>query len=498
MSGNLPDEPDRDRPDPDRPGGEDPLAEMMRALFGGVPGGPTGELPPELREMLSNIPGMPTDTASVQAMFSQVQRLMATTDSSGPVNWDVARDIARHVAAQDGDPTLTGSQERAVAEAVRTADLWLDRVTDLPPASARTHAWSRAEWVESTLPTWKGVVEPIAESVAAALADALTSQTPEEMRPMIGQALPMMRSMAGSFFGMQLGQAIGALAREVVGGGDTGLPLLTAGRVALIPTNVTDYGDGLELPIDEVRLYLALREAAFARLVSAVPWLRPHILALVTDYARGIQIDTERIEQAVREIDPSDVEAMQSALSSGLFEPQRTPEQQAALDRLEVALALVEGWVDEVVNAAAAGSLPHADALRETLRRRRAAGGPAEHTFASLVGLELRPRRLREAAAVWAALTAERGVDGRDRLWSHPDLVPTTEAFDDPAAFARGGVQIASGEHGDAMDAALAELLDAAARQESDGEAPESAENRETGESDETGEGNEDGEGGRP
>ncbi|MFN8080722.1 MAG: zinc-dependent metalloprotease [Kineosporiaceae bacterium] len=471
MSGNLPDRPDPDDENHDADGpGEDPLADMLRALLGGL-GGAGGdlpaELPAELRDMLANIPGMPTDAASVQAMFSQVQRLMSTTDN-GPVNWEAATQIARHVAAQDGDPSLTESQERAVAEAMRTADLWLDRVTDLPPATARTHAWSRAEWVEQTLPTWKGVVEPIADSVATALTNALTSQTPEQMRPMIGQALPMMRSMAGSFFGMQLGQAIGALSREVVGGGDTGLPLLSPGRVALIPTNVTDYGDGLELPIDEVRLYLALREAAFARLVSAVPWLRPHILALVTDYARGIQIDTERIEQAVREIDPTDAEALQNALSSGLFEPSRTPEQQAALDRLEVALALVEGWVDEVVHAAAAGSLPHAEALRETLRRRRAAGGPAEHTFASLVGLELRPRRLREAAAVWAALTAERGVGGRDTLWSHPDLVPSAEAFADPAGFARGGSQAAEGAGGDAMDAALAELLDAAAREDGD------------------------------
>lgn len=462
--GNLPQEPDRD--DDDR-SGSDPLADMLRAMFGGDagPGGAPGlpaELPDELRDMLANIPGMPTDAASMQAMFAQVQRLMATTDS-GPVNWDLARNVARQVAAEGGDASLTESQERAVAEALRTADLWLDRVTELSSGAARTHAWSRAEWVENTLPTWRGVVEPIAESVADALAGALTGQAPEEMRSMIGQALPMMRSMAGSFFGMQLGQAIGTLAREVVGGGDTGLPLLENGRTALLPTNVTDFGDGLELPSDEVRLYLALREAAFARLVTGVPWLRSHILALVTDYARGITIDTTRIEEAVREIDPTDVEAMQKALSGGLFEPERTPEQQAALDRLELALALVEGWVDEVVDAAASAALPHAGALRETVRRRRASGGPAEHTFASLVGLELRPRRLREAAAVWAALTAQRGPAGRDELWRHPDLVPTEEALADPAAFARGDTVTSAG---DAMDAALAELLDHETRQQ--------------------------------
>jgi len=217
---------------------------------------------------------------------------------------------------------------------------------------------------------------------------------------------------------------------------------------------VAAFGEGLGLPEDEVRLYLALREAAHARLVAGVPWLRAHLLAAVEDYARGIVIDTSRIESAVRELDLNDPAALQNALASDLFEPERTPAQQAALNRLETALALVEGWVDEVVDRAARGTLPHADALRESVRRRRATGGPAEHTFASLVGLELRPRRLREAAAVWAALTEVRGSAGRDALWEHPDIAPDEAAFADPQGFAEGGRQAA-----DDMDAALEQLL---------------------------------------
>jgi putative hydrolase len=73
--------------------------------------------------------------------------------------------------------------------------------------------------------------------------------------------------------------------------------------------------------------------------------------------------------------------------------------------------------------------------LRETVRRRRASGGPAEQTFATLVGLELRPRRMREAAQLWQLLKHDRGTDGRDALWEHPDLLPTTEDLDDPQAF---------------------------------------------------------------
>ena len=205
-----------------------------------------------------------------------------------------------------------------------------------------------------------------------------------------------------------------------------------------MPTNIEAFGAGLELPADEVRLYLALRECAHQRLFAHVPWLRARLFGAVEDYARGITVDGSRLEEAMRTIDPSNPEALQEALQSGMFEPEDTPQQVAALARLETLLALVEGWVDGVVTAAA-HALPSAAALRETVRRARATGGPAEQTFATLVGLELRPRRLREAAALWEAVVATRGIDGRDALWSHAELLPTADDLDDPAGFAARG-----------------------------------------------------------
>jgi putative hydrolase len=139
--------------------------------------------------------------------------------------------------------------------------------------------------------------------------------------------------------------------------------------------------------------------------------------------------------------DPANPEAIQELVGSGLLEPEETPEQQRALRRLETLLALVEGWVDTVVAAAAAERLPGLSALSETMRRRRATGGPAEQTFATLVGLQLRPRRLRDAATVWGALAAQHGTAARDRLWSHPDLLPTSDDLDEPLDFvARQGL----------------------------------------------------------
>ena len=170
-----------------------------------------------------------------------------------------------------------------------------------------------------------------------------------------------------------------------------------------------------------------------------MPWLRAHLLGAVEQYASGISVDMARLQEAMPEVDITNPEALREALSGeGLFRPEDTPAQKAALTRLETALALVEGWVATVVSAAARERLTHADALAEAIRRRRATGGPAERTFATLVGLELRPRRLREAAAIWQGLTEARGIDGRDALWAHPDLLPAADDLENPDTFVHG------------------------------------------------------------
>jgi putative hydrolase len=266
----------------------------------------------------------------------------------------------------------------------------------------------------------------------------------------LGPIAGIMGRMGGLMFGAQVGQALGKLADEVVTSTDVGLPLAPAGTGVLVPQNVAEFAAGLDRPADEVRLFLALREAASQRLFAHVPWLRQQLMDAVHAYARGITIDREAIERGINEamsgageggLDPSDPESIQRLLGSGVLEPEETPEQQMALRRLETLLALVEGWVDAVVAAAAKDRLPGHSALSETMRRRRASGGPAEQTFATLVGLELRPRRLRDAATVWGAMAQRYGSADRDRLWSHPDLLPTSDDLDEPMDFvARQGL----------------------------------------------------------
>jgi len=442
----------------------DPASAGWEQLLRSMLGPAADEVIEQLREggfdpsQLPTIPGMPTDPEALRQMAAQVQRLVAAGGEGG-VNWEMAHELARQQAIAGGDASLGAVDRRTVAEAFSVAELWLDAVTDLAPSGAAGQAWSRAEWVEATLPTWRALTEPIASSLATALAGALGTTVRDELGGEnagldVGD---MVRRLGQTVFGLQVGQAVGTLAREVFGATDIGLPLLTSPVPVLVPGNVAAFGEGLEVPDDELRLFLALREAAATRLVTHVPWLRSHLLDAVGAYARGITIDTDQLEEAVRSVDPTDPAALQAALSGGVFGPQTTPAQQAALDRLETSLALVEGWVDEVSAAAALAHLPHAVALREMLRRRRAAGGPAEQTLATLVGLQLRPRRLRDAAALWAAIAAERGQSGRDAVWTHPDLMPTAADLDDPTGYAAR--QREADAESAALDAAIAEIL---------------------------------------
>jgi putative hydrolase len=410
------DDPDRDRPDKD----PDPDSPQNPFGFGGTGG--AGFDMSDLGQIFTKL----------GEMFSGAGGAMSGGGQSGPVNYDLARQMA---ASSIGFVTpVPEKTTSAIADAVHLAETWLDGVTALPAGTTRSAAWTPSDWLDNTLSTWKRLCDPVAEQISSVWASTL----PEEAKSMAGPLLAMISQMGGMAFGSQLGQALGTLSREVLTSTDIGLPLGPKGVAALMPEAIETLAEGLEQPRSEIMTFLAAREAAHHRLFSHVPWLATQLLNAVEAFAKGMKVDTSGIEDLARGFDPAsltDPSAMEQLLNQGIFEPKTTPEQVAALERLETLLALIEGWVQTVVTAALGDRLPGAQALSETLRRRRATGGPAEQTFATLVGLELRPRKLREAAALWERLTEAVGADVRDAVWQHPDLLPGAADLDDPAGF---------------------------------------------------------------
>lgn len=447
---------------------EEEFQELMRRLLGGE----GGQFDPE---QLARLSGMNIDPAMMATVMQHLQNAFVQGgDEAAGISWESTRRQALHIANQSG-LGITDGQKTDLAQAFQLAGLWLGDATTISELSEPPRTITRGQWVEETLPVWQELAEPVATSISDALTGALRDQVPEDMQGMVDGARRLMRGIGGPLFAAQLGHVVGGLSTEVVSGGDVGIPVMPAGVAAILPQNFADFGRGLEVDDDQLGLYLAARELAHARLFRHAKWLRLHVIAQVAEIARGTQVDTEQLQDVGGRLDPSNPEELRELLTSGAL-LSRTEEGRLALTRLENLLATIEGWVD-VVTTDATARLPHADRIAEAVRRRRAVGGPAEQALGSLVGLELRPRRMREAAAMWRAVTDAVGIEGRDALWDYPDFMPTSDDIDDPAALIARLQARQRGEEParDEFDAALEALLagDLPAPSDEEGEKPD-------------------------
>jgi putative hydrolase len=408
--------------------------EEMRAM-----GIPTPELPEHLKDQLNAL------TAMAQGMIAGAQDPSgAKTPFTLPLN--LIRDISRRTLAEKGELPVGHLDNDAMKGALQLADLWIDSVTSLPTMTATESdslAASRSDWISYSLDGWQSFTTPLVDGIAEAMQRMLPtgSEAPAMMPPInISQ---LMAGFMGTMIRTQLGRSIGKFATTVTSAHDAGIPLSTTSKTFLIPENVRAWGEGLGIDEREVEIYLALREAAAARLFAATPWLRNHLHTLVSRYGKGINIDIESMQRQAEdalsrgEIDPSDPISMQNAIAEGIFTPEESDAQQIALAELELILALIEGWIDLVVTEAAADRLSSLSRLQETQRRRRATQSPTQELFASLIGLEVSPRTIRECANFWREVTNALSLQERDQLWEDAFALPTLEEIADSESFLR-------------------------------------------------------------
>jgi putative hydrolase len=412
-------------------------------------------------------PGNPEDSnepvdfaAMMEQMQQQIQEQFSKlgingsgfTGSTEALPKNIVRDIAKKFTTAQGSSPVGANDVAEMEQAFSIAELWLDEATFFPRSpNAGNVALARTDWVDTTLPGWQTTVEPLAIGLSSAIGELLNqasfgqgegteTSTDEQPQIPVGMISALLNSFIGSLIATQLGQAIGGLAGKVTGAHDVGLPLLDSGYPTLVPQNIKEWATDLDIPLDEVRIFHALREAAVARLFAHNPWLVSYIRTAITDYGRGINIDLDAIqEQAQRALesgngfDPSNPESFTIALNEGIFTPQESPAQRAALTKLETVLALIDGWSEEVVAMAAGVRLPNIAGLQETLRRRRATSAPAQQLFSSLLGLQVSPRLAREATVFWKQVREMKDVESRDRIWS--GILPTADDLLTPESF---------------------------------------------------------------
>ena len=357
----------------------------------------------------------------------------------------VMRDAARKFLATHSDLPVGQSDARKAQEAIDIANTWLEEQTQFPATSSNADvAWSRKDWIDQSVNGWQKLVEPLAEGMVDALGKVL-----KEMGPEVGAEvgfLPVMRSFMGQLIATQLGQSIGTLSIGLTGSQDAAIPLFEKSGAHLIPQNIAIWGEGLEIPEQEIAIYMALREVAAQRLFAHTPWLAGYIRELIQSFGSGITVDIESIQQQAEsamssgELDINNPESITMAINQGMFQPEQSPAQSAALAKLETTFALIEGWIDHVTQLAAANRLPALGALQESYRRSRIESAPTQQLFAMLLGLQISPRLTRECSNFWNEIySISGGVDGgvaiRDHRWEDSALLPTSHDLADPAAF---------------------------------------------------------------
>lgn len=405
---------------------------------------------------LANQAGFPTDPQEVAKLLKHLQDAISLQGGMEEgVNWKLAVDQAKQVARKDNRAILD-AQRVALTEAGNIAALWLDGATTVSQLVSEPKLLTRDLWVDDVMPLLRQLSEPVANRMSDALSEHLRSSAPAELDVVLQGAAGLMRSAGGAMFGMQLGQAVGRLSEQVISGSDLGLPIFTEQRAAYLPQNLAQFVLDLGVDQREALIYLCVREQAHARLFKHSRWLREAVVTQITAYAADISIDEGRLLDLAETQDLSNPDQLKQLLESGALISERTDEQTRALESIETLLALVEGWVQAVTEQATA-LLPKSAALSEAIRRRRSSGGPAEQVFSTLIGLDLRPRRLREATQMWRDLTTMLGNEKRDALWDHPDLLPTGGELGNAKLVVE---RLNAAGEGDDFDQALRDLLD--------------------------------------
>ena len=414
---------------------------------------------PDFDALLKKFSEMGIDSgalAGAKSFFESMQSGETASDQS-LIKVANLREIARKIITAKGDLPIGNLDQEKLNQSLLLANTWLDTEILFPAAVMPSQsAWSKRDWLDESVIGWQQLIEPLALGMADALGNVITNastslpiefmgsteQSPAQQEAMKLMLARILRGFMGTLIATQLGQGIGMLANSITGANDVAIPLLkTDSGSHLIPQNINEWAEGLGIDQEQVAIYLSLREAAASRLFANSPWLQNYIKDLITAYGKGISIDVESItrqaEEAMAsgEIDMNNPQAINLALNAGLFTPQQTPAQELALTRLEMTLALIEGWIDHVISQVAADRMPAFNALIENSRRRRATNAPMQQLFANLLGLEVSPRKMREASAFWSEVKNLKGADGRDKCWEDAAFLPMPDDLSDVKAF---------------------------------------------------------------
>lgn len=393
-------------------------------------------------------PGGPPDPFGDVPLFREIQRVLAA--STGPVNWELARQVAIATASSAGPDLPPGDEDRrGLSETVRAAELAVAELTGLssPSDIGTVRALRRAEWVQDAI---GGLREPI-DLVAAKLSTALRTlpgmpgmpglpELPESGEEGGGAETPfggaagleqILQGMGPLLMGAQVGSVLGDLAGRVLSRHDLPVPQPTGG-LAFVVTNLSAFERDWSVPPLEFRAWVALHEVAH-RFAFAGSWVRPHFVSLLRDLIEHAEVDLSGLQRAMEQMDPGNPAAMAAALeeAGSPFGTADTAEQRLRLQRVQAFVAATEAWADHVTEVLGRRMLPAYARIDEALRRHRE-GRHSERALERLFGIEATEEQGETARAFCSRVAEETDEPTLAAMWRSAEALPSTPELEEP------------------------------------------------------------------
>jgi putative hydrolase len=347
-------------------------------------------------------------------------RLRELLESSGPVNWKLAREIAESVSGV-ADPVEPWVAEE-FEELTHTAALRVSAASplDATPASGSARVVDRRTWASENVTGFAYLAEPLASKMAGP-----PGQSPFDA---------VLGPLGPALVGMQMGSMAGFMSLRVLAQFDVGLPVDAVGAYYVAP-NVAAFADDHSLDLRQTRLWVALHEVTH-QAEMAVRWVRPHLRGLMTHFLDGLTFDSSALEEKIQGIaDPESLERLleDPAGLSGLL---AGPESEQALAAIQSFMALLEGYAEWLVDRAAPGLIPEGPRLREAIDRRRAEPSQGEQMLQRVLGLDLQHHHYRRGTIFCDEVARRWGEDSLGRIWDGPAMLPTPAELADPLGWA--------------------------------------------------------------
>jgi putative hydrolase len=405
--------------------------------------------------------GDPDPLAGMGSLFGDLSRMLGSGNQ-----WDSAAQIAAGIANEGrSEPNVEPSERLAVEALARVAELQVAGLTGEPwQQPLRIEPLNRAQWAKRFLDDQRGLIEGLAGSLSNGLAAQLRGlgddgdDDPEFALevPGLGAVGPamvrqLMQMMGPMMLGMMAGSTAGHLAARALGHYELPLPRPPEQPLTMVLSNVDAFAQEWTLPVDDIRLWVCLSDAAHHR-VLCIPHVRTRIVELVGEYTRSFSEDPEEIEQQARELGLDELIGEQGGDLAGLqrlagdpdllLGAMRSPHQRELMPRLEAVVAVVEGWVDHVLDEVGGQLLSEYRRVTEALRRRRVEAGPQTRFVEQLLGLEMSQSTFDRGARFVEGILARSDRETLALLWSSPEHLPTAAEIDAPGLWmARLGIE---------------------------------------------------------